>query len=108
MRRLICLLLCILASASSFVRAQNVVLTGGIRGRVTDREDTVVPGALVTAHNVKTGVDLSMITNRAGSYQFPVLSPGLYLVTAALRGFRITRFTFQVLAGNTVLQDLHL
>ena len=102
----ICFLVCCFVATR--LCAQNVVLTGAIRGQVADQSGAIVPGALITAHNLLTGVDQSTKTNRSGIYQFPVLSPGSYQVTARMNGFRNTQSTLQVLVGNTVSQDLKL
>jgi hypothetical protein len=58
--------------------AQNVVLTGGLGGRITDQSGAVVPGAAVVVRNLATGVELTGATNRAGLYRFPVIMPGTY------------------------------
>src|SRR5579864_6774884 len=68
--------------------AQNVVLTGGLSGRITDQTGAVVPGASVIVRNLATAVEQSGVTNRAGLYRFPVLMPGAYSITADLKGFR--------------------
>lgn len=102
----ICFLVCCFVATR--LCAQNVVLTGAIRGQVADQSGAIVPGALITAHNLLTGVDQSTKANRSGIYQFPVLSPGSYQVTARMNGFRNTQSTLQVLVGNTVSQDLKL
>ena len=42
-----------------WLNAQNVVLTGSISGRITDPSGAVMPGALVVARNLDTGVKQS-------------------------------------------------
>ncbi len=88
--------------------AQNVVLTGGLGGRITDQSGAVVPGAAVVVRNLATGVELTGTTNHTGLYRFPVIMPGTYSVTVSLKGFRDAQTLVQVLVGNTTSQDIKL
>jgi hypothetical protein len=88
--------------------AQNVVLTGAVNGRITDQSGASVPGASVTLRNLATGVEESIKTNRAGLYQFPVLMPGTYSVTASVQGFRNAEALVRVLVGSTTLQNFRM
>jgi len=106
-RQMVCTLLLVLAGCLS-LPAQNLVLTGALNGRVTDQSGAVVPGALVSLQNVRTGVKLSAATNNTGLYAFPVLTPGSYSITATLKGFRDVQCLVQVLVGNTTSQDIRL
>ena len=103
----VCSLLILLAS-SPLLRAQNVVLTGSLSGRVTDQSGAVVPGASVVVQNLGTGVKLSAETNQAGLYRFPAVMPGSYSITVNLKGFRDVHALVQVLVGNTTVQDIKL
>jgi len=100
-------LLVVLASCA-LLPAQNVVLTGGIAGRVTDASGAIVPGASVSVRNLGTGVQQSTVTNHSGLYQFPTLVPGTYSLTASLKGFRDIEALVQVLVGNKARQDFSL
>jgi Carboxypeptidase regulatory-like domain len=88
--------------------AQNVVLTGGLSGRITDQSGAVVPGASVVVRNLQTGVRQSAETNHTGLYQFPVLTPGFYSMAASLKGFRDAQGLVQVRIGNTTSLDIKL
>src|SRR5580704_5996712 len=88
--------------------AQNVVLTGGLSGRVTDQSGAVVRGALVVVRNLATAVTESATTQHGGLYQFPALMPGTYSIAASLKGFRDVQALARVLVGNTTLQDIKL
>jgi hypothetical protein len=61
--------------------------TGEITGLVTDASGAVTAGAKVTVKNVSTDIERSLITNEAGVYTAPALSPGTYSVTINLTGF---------------------
>jgi hypothetical protein len=106
-RVVLCAVLVVLSSWV-LLTAQNVVLTGSLGGRVTDRSGAVVPGALVTVRNLATGVQQTAETNHTGLYRFPVVMPGTYSITASLRGFRDVEVLVRVLVGNTTSQDIKL
>lgn len=57
-------------------------------GIVQDPTNALIPGVTVTAKNVATAVTTTQITNEAGVYNFPVLQPGTYEVSAELPGFK--------------------
>jgi len=61
---------------------------GAITGRVLDESGGHVPGATVTVKNVATNVTSTAITNREGLYIVPPLTPGIYVVTVELVGFK--------------------
>jgi outer membrane receptor protein involved in Fe transport len=64
--------------------------TASIYGTVADVQQGVLPGATVTATNVRTNESRSVDTNDLGSYNFLNLSLGLYRVQASLPGFKTT------------------
>src|SRR5260370_42061713 len=61
--------------------------SGSITGEVTDQSGAVAPNATVTATNSETNVARSTVTNAAGIYSFPALTPGIYQVKVAAAGF---------------------
>ena len=74
----------ILFSPSAYGQAN----TGTILGTVTDPSGAVVPGAMVTATNVATGISKEFETNADGSYRIGYLIPGTYEVSVELTGFK--------------------
>jgi hypothetical protein len=106
-RLVVCSVLVILASCA-WLSAQNVVLTGALDGRVTDKSGAVVPGASVVVQNLATGVKQSAETNHAGLYRFPVVMPGTYSIVASLKGFRDVQALVRVRVGSTTSQDIQL
>jgi hypothetical protein len=60
---------------------------GSISGLVSDPTGAIVPGAKVTLLNHATGVELHTVTTAAGLYIFVSLNPGVYQVTASMKGF---------------------
>src|SRR6266404_4944570 len=61
--------------------------SGSITGEVKDQSGAVLPNAAVTASNSNTNVARSTVTNAAGIYSFPDLTPGMYTVKVAAAGF---------------------
>ncbi len=90
------------------LRAQNVVLSGALSGRVLDQHQAVVPGASVVARNLDTEVEAATETGSKGLYRFSVLWPGSYSVTVSLKGFRTMHSLVQVQVGSTTSQDFEL
>lgn len=64
------------------------VVKGSINGTVTDPSGSVIPGATITATEVNTGYVQRATTNSSGVYQFPVLNPGNYRLSATAKGFQ--------------------
>lgn len=61
---------------------------GTISGTVTDTSGAVIPGAAVTAREVRTGTVAHTTTDGAGDYTIPFLLPGQYELTVTARGFQ--------------------
>lgn len=102
------LMACVLFAGCNSLLAQNVVLTGAIAGRVTDPSGAIIPDAAITLRNLATGVEESQRTNRVGIYDFSVVMPGTYSLTAAVQNFRDVVALVQIVVGNTTIQDINL
>src|SRR2546430_16380562 len=59
--------------------------SGSIQGTVLDTSNLAVPGAIVTATNVATGIQTVRQTTDADVYALMPLQPGEYRVTVSLR-----------------------
>jgi hypothetical protein len=57
-------------------------------GTVSDASRALMPGVMVTATNVQTGIVNTTLTNETGAYQFASLQTGTYKVSAELPGFQ--------------------
>jgi len=77
------LLLCLAAGEAAYAQAGR----GSISGMVTDPTGAVIPGASVVALNHATGVKITTVSTGAGLYTFMSLNPGVYQVTASMKGF---------------------
>ncbi|MBA2355373.1 MAG: TonB-dependent receptor, partial [Acidobacteria bacterium] len=71
--------------AAAGVRAQGA---GEITGTIVDSTGGVMPGVTVTITNTATGALRNSVTNDAGIYSVPALSPGTYTIAAELQGFQ--------------------
>src|SRR5262249_14193907 len=85
-----------LLPANAFAQTGYGVLTG----QVEDPTKALIPGVTVTATNVLTGVQNSVITNESGTYNIPQLLPGIYKLSAELPGFQTAAFDNIELGGN--------
>ena len=75
------------------------VTTGSILGVVRDANG-VVPGAAVTIRETSKGTADNFITDEAGTYTAPFLSPGDYVVEVSVQGFRRWRREGVILQVN--------
>ena len=75
---------------SGLANAQ-VAGTGTIEGTVADTSGAVVPGAMVTATSLATGLKSSQAASSSGSYTLSALPPGDYDVEVQAKGFETSR-----------------
>ncbi len=82
---------------------------GRILGTVTDQSGGVVAGAAVTVIDTERGITRALMTDDAGAYNAPNLTPGNYTVRAEAKGFkRIERQGVTIEVGHEVRVDLTL
>lgn len=72
------------------ILATNVFAQGtsSINGTVTDERGAKIPAAQVTL-TFESGVQLTTVTNRAGSFEFSAVKPGDYLLEVKANGFSV-------------------
>src|SRR5262249_46691201 len=70
--------------SAGFAQTGNALLGGTVQ----DPSKALIPGVTISAKNVSTGITTTQITNESGTYNFPVLQPGTYEVSAELPGFK--------------------
>ncbi len=108
-RTMFAALLCTLVVCSAaFAQSVNFT-TGSIAGNVRDDKGAVLPGVTVTANNLETGLTRTTYSGQDGAYDFTLLPPGPYKVTAQLQGLgkaEAPRVT--VLLGNTTRTNLEI
>src|SRR4051794_10119795 len=84
-------------------------VTGSITGYVTDPTGGAIPGASVTATEVKTGVATTRTSDASGLYLITNLLPGTYSVSIGAKGFKtVTQQQVQLEVGATVRSDVRL
>src|SRR6267154_3686710 len=72
------------------------VSTGTITGTVTDPSGAAVAGAAVTLTNLATSTSRTATTNETGRYVLANVEPGTYTLTINKAGFRVAKFTNQI------------
>jgi hypothetical protein len=83
--------------------------TGRILGTVTDQTGAALTGAEVVITDVQRGVTRSLTTDQTGDYVAPDLSPGMYKVRAAAKGFKsVERLNIQLEVAKDIRIDLAL
>src|SRR5881398_2956759 len=71
----------------AFIGASAQEFRGSIIGQITDPNGAAVPGATVTIKNIETNAETTSTTNDEGAYNFPLIQPGKYTLTATAQGF---------------------
>lgn len=74
----------LLTAGSAFAQEAR----GAITGKITDANQSVLPGASVKITSVERGTTVSLQTNDSGLYQAPYLLPGTYRITVEAKGFK--------------------
>lgn len=88
--------------------AQSTV-SGGIRGKVTDPQGSIVANATVTVTNVGTNKQENSETDEDGGYRFSNLQPGTYTVSINASGFgAFTQEKVVVEVGQVTTVDIPL
>src|SRR5260370_17182339 len=83
--------------------------SGSIAGGITDQSGAAIVGAKVTITDVERGVSRPLVTDTAGQYTAPSLTPGQYTVRAENTGFTtVERTTITLGVGPPVRLDLPL
>jgi outer membrane receptor protein involved in Fe transport len=83
--------------------------TGTITGTVTDAQDALVPGTVLTLINLDQGAGRKATSNQEGVYEFKFLEPGRYRVAGSRAGFQQLEKTDLVLTvGQTMRVDFNL
>jgi len=82
------------------LRAQSSA-TATIVGSVLDPQSALVPGSIVVARNVETGIARTTVTTSSGLYRIPNLPPGTYDLEASTPGFATSELKgIQLLVGD--------
>lgn len=79
------LLCCVVSSA--------VALAATIKGSVSDKYGLVIPGVTVTVTNEQSSEKHSAVSNEAGMFRVPNLTPGHYSIQTEISGFKTTKLS---------------
>jgi hypothetical protein len=82
------------------VAVWSQAILGSITGTAKDSSDAAIPGAVVTAENIATGLTVKANTDGNGSYQIPDLSAGTYKLTFRKEGFETEQHTEILVNGD--------
>ncbi len=101
-------LCCVFTLVPAALYSQNVS-SGTITGTVTDPSKAAVADATVTLTDTATNLPRTTTTNEAGRYVFANVTPGTYTVTINKAGFRVAKFTNQVVnVGSSLTLNVAL
>lgn len=101
--------LLLIAAFSLAVFGQAGVSTSEIKGKVTDPNGAVVPGATVTATDSEKGISRSATTDGQGEYRLLTLPPGTYQLRVQATGFSTQVVNaIQVTVGQTADQNFSM
>ena len=77
--------------------------TATLDGIIRDRSGAVIPGAMITVTNTRTGVSSKATTNLEGDFVAPFLLPGEYRAVVEKQGFKkVDRTGITLSVGDTI------
>ena len=83
-----CVILALVCLMAAPALLADGTLLGTVNGRVLDQDGKALPGATVELTSADKGFQRTAVSDAAGSYNFPLLSPGRYVVRLTLAGFQ--------------------
>src|SRR5947209_5417690 len=86
-RILTCVLLCIVCLLANVRKSAAQNITGTILGTIRDPQGAVVPNASVSAKNVGTGAERTVLTDASGGFSIASVPAGSYDLTVSAAGF---------------------
>ncbi len=108
MKRLACVLACLLLAATA-THAQGVGTSGDITGTVFDSFGAALPKATVGVTDPQTGLKRQVVTDGAGQYRITGLPPSTYELRTEIAGFATeVRKNVTVAVGQTVVSDFRM
>ncbi|HYL75921.1 MAG TPA: TonB-dependent receptor [Bryobacteraceae bacterium] len=85
------------------------VSTATLKGTVLDPTGAAVPGAAITVTDTNRGITKTAVAGADGTYQLPLLQPGLYRIEVVLEGFeKAVANAVELTIGASVIYDIHL
>ena len=105
MSKLLLVALCLALVAGSLCAQTGV---GQIQGTTSDSSGAVVPNASVVLENIQTDNRFQTVTNEAGLYVFPSLTPGDYRLTVTVTGMQKWEGKATLVAGQRAVINVSL
>ncbi len=103
------LIVALLTSATAYGQGGGASVTGTIQGKVSDASGAVLPGVTVTASSPAMIGTQTQVSNENGTYRFPAVPPGVYVLRYELAGFTPTkREGIQIALGFTANINVEL
>jgi hypothetical protein len=88
---------------------QNAIVSGTIRGTVSDNSNALIPAATVRIIDAGTGSEFVRKTNSRGGYVFPAVPVATYTLMIEKHGFNQLRIdSVRVDVGQTTNEDVKL
>src|SRR5437762_3116996 len=87
------------------VWAQSGSTASSITGKVTDETGAIIPGASVTARNIKTNLTREVFSGEDGSFLITQLPPGTYELISTADGFNTKTAKIDLDLGTTIIFD---
>src|SRR3982750_662410 len=75
----------LLTASTAMAQFDSATVVGSVR----DSSNAGGPAAQVTLPGVETGISVVKTSSENGSFEFPAVKPGMYVVTAEKTGFAI-------------------
>lgn len=98
-----------LCAASIPVFGQADVSSATIKGKVTDPQAAVIPGATVTITSIDQGTTRMTVTDETGEFQLRLVRPGVHDLTVEAPGFQLYSLKgVQLTVGQTANLDIKL
>jgi len=105
--KLFCLLIALLVPITAY--AQVDVSTATLKGSIYDPNDAAIPGATILVTNIDRGISQRVTAGPDGSYQVPLLPPGIYRVEVQFEGFeKAVAQRVELTIGQAAVFDVHL
>ncbi len=104
LRNVLCVCLLALLATTGFAQQAS----GGIKGKVSDPQKAVIPGANVVVKNTSTGAERSAITENDGTFQVSQLNPGDYEIVVTAQGFKTSKLVLALSIGESLNTEIGL
>ena len=88
LRRLVCVVVGALLSLVAISPAFGQGAVSEVNGTALDSSQAVLPGVTITLTEETTGLSRTVVSNEAGRWVLPAVTPGRYTIKAELGGFQ--------------------